>query len=239
MSAGRRITMAKTKKAPVDMNATFKNGMNKERTKQSAIQGALMLVYMCMLGVFSYIVSMIPAGIFGIMITKDSTTNQTVYDIQNICFTILCLAICTIGGWIFAKKLGENDAMFAFRNKLDRKLDMRYLIISVVIAVAVYFIIAAIINISFFAGPIRYLGIFLCRAERKINEGIKVALGWRALAAVICLAVETPLIIKGARDGFKAKMEEQESEEEEENRREAERQAAEEAYQNRNKDRNR
>lgn len=231
--------MAKKKKAPVDINATFKNGMNKERTKQSAIQGAMMLAYMCLLGVFSYIVSMIPAGIFGVMIAKDNTTNQTVYDIQNISFCILCLAIVSIGGLIFAKKVGENDAMFVFQNKLDRKLDMRYLIPSVVIAVAAYFIIAVLLNIDFFAGPIRYLGIFLCRAERSINEGIKVGIGWRALAALICLAVETPFIIKGTRDGFKEKMEDQESDEEEMNRREAERKAAEEAYQNRNRDKNR
>ena len=59
--------MAK-KKAAVDMTATFKNGMNKERTKQATLQGLMLLVYMCGMGVFSYIVSMIPAGLFGVMI---------------------------------------------------------------------------------------------------------------------------------------------------------------------------
>lgn len=221
------------------MNATFKNGMNKERTKQSAIQGLMLLVYMCVLGVFSYIVSMIPAGIFGVIIAKDSTTSQTVYDVQNIAFTILCLAICSIGGFILAKKVGENDAMFVFRNNMDRKLDMRYLAVSVVIAGLAYFFISAILNISFFAGAIRYLGIFLCRAERSINEGIKVGIGWRCLASVICLAVEIPCIVIGTRKGFEEKMEEQEDNEEEEKRRAKEREEAEIAYQNRNKDKNR
>lgn len=239
MSAGRKNIMAKKKKAPVDMNATFKNGMNKERTKQSAIQGAFMLAYMCMLGVFAYIVSMIPAGIFGIFIAKESTTNQTIYDIQNIILSVICLAICTIGGWMFAKKVGENDAMFVFRNNFDRTLDNRYLMISVAIAIVAYFVIGAIVKIDFFAGPVRYLGIFLCRAERNINEGIKVGIGYRIIAMVICLIVEVPFIIKGSRDGFKEKMEDQESEEEEEKRRAKEREEAELAYQNRNKDKNR
>lgn len=231
--------MAKKKKAPVDMNATFKNGMNKERTKQSGIQGLMLLVYMCVLGVFSYIVSMIPAGIFGVMIANGSTTNQTIYDIQNIAFAILCLVICSIGGFIFAKKVGENDAMFVFRNNFDRKLDMRYLAVSVVVAILAYFLISAILNISFFAGAIRYLGIFFCRAERSINEGIKVGIGWRCVAAVVCLAIETPCIVVGTRKGFEEKMRDQEENEEEEKRREIERQEAEIAYQNRNKDKNR
>ncbi|MBQ4354528.1 MAG: hypothetical protein IJC71_06510 [Clostridia bacterium] len=231
--------MAKKKNAPVDMNATFKNGMNKERTKQSAIQGLMLLVYICVLGVFSYIVSMIPAGLFGVMIAKENTTNQIIYDIQNIALCVLGLAIVTIGGWMLAKKVGENDAMFVFRNKMDRKLDGRYLMVSVVVGVGIFFVMSAVMNIDFFAGPIRYLGIFLTRAERSINEGIKVPFLTRLLAAVICLIVEVPLIIKGTRDGFKEMMEQQEDNEEEENRRAKEREEAEIAYQNRNKDKNR
>lgn len=231
--------MAKKKNAPADMNAVFKNGMNRERTKQSCIQGFMLLLYMCLLGVFSYIVSMIPAGIFGVMIAKDSTTNQTVYDVQNIAFAILCLAICSIGGFLLAKKVGESDAMFAFRNNLERKLDMRYLVISVVIAGVLYFLISAIFNVSFFAGAIRYLGIFLCRAERNINEGIKVDIGWRCIAAIICLVVEMPCIVVGTRKGYEEEMQEQEDNEEEEKRRAKEREEAEIAYQNRNKDKNR
>jgi len=221
------------------MNATFKNGMNKERTKQSALQGLMLLAYMCVLGVFSYIVSMIPAGLFGVMIAKENTTNQIVYDVQNIALCVLGLAICTIGGWMLAKKVGENDAMFVFRNNMDRKMDTRYLMVSVAIGVAAYFFMCAVMNIDFFAGPIRYLGIFFTRAERSINEGIKVGIGWRCLATLVCLAVEVPLIIKGTRDGFKEKMEDQEDNEEEEKRRAKEREEAEIAYQNRNKDKNR
>lgn len=221
------------------MNATFKNGMNKERTKQSALQGLMLLAYMCVLGVFSYIVSMIPAGLFGVMIAKENTTNQIVYDVQNIALCVLGLAICTIGGWMLAKKVGENDAMFVFRNNMDRKMDTRYLLVSAAIGVAAYFIMCAVMNIDFFAGPIRYLGIFLTRAERSINEGIKVPFLTRLLATLICLVVEVPLIIKGTRDGFKEKMEDQEDNEEEEKRRAKEREEAEIAYQNRNKDKNR
>lgn len=235
---GGKNTMAK-KKAAVDMTATFKNGMNKERTKQGAIQGLMLLVYMCVLGVFSYIVSMIPAGIFGVMIAKENTTNQTVYDIQNLALCVLGLVICSIGGYMLAKKCGENDAMFAFRNNFDRKMDFRYLLVSVVVGVVIFFIMGAIMNIDFFAGPIRYLGIFLTRAERSINEGIKVGIGYRCIASLICLAIEVPCIIKGIRTGFNESMEELIDGEEEESRRAKEREEAEIAYQNRNKDKNR
>jgi len=221
------------------MNATFKNGMNKERTKQASLQGLMLLVYMCGLGVFSYIVSMIPAGLFGVMIAKDNTTNQTVYDVQNLALCVLGLVICTIGGYMLAKKCGENDAMFAFRNKFDRNMDFRYLLVSVVVGVAIFFIMGAVMNIDFFAGPIRYLGIFLTRAERSINEGIKVGIGYRCLASLICLVIEVPFIIKGIRAGFRDQMEELIEGEDEEARRAREREEAELAYQNRNKDKNR
>ena len=197
--------MAKKKKT-VDENAVFNNGMHVERTKQSAIQGGLLLVYMCVLGVFSYIVSMIPAGIFGVFVAKNSTTNQTIYDIQNILLTVIGLLIICIGGYIFAKKVGENDAMLAFRYKLDRAVDVRYLLISLCIAVIVYVLVGAVFNIDFFIGPAKYLGIFLCRAERSINEGIKVPLLHRLIAMLICMALDVPLMLKGLKDGFKEKM---------------------------------
>lgn len=208
--------MAKEKNnAPADMNATFKNGMYKERTKQAAIQGLLLFVFLCVLGVMSYIISMIPAGIFGVAIAKSSTGSQVVYDAQNLINTAIGLATLCIGGVIFAKKAGENDAMIAFQNGYDRKLDMRYLAVSVSVAVFVYIFVGVVMNIDFIIGPAKYLGIFLCRAERSINEGIKVAFGWRMLAMVICMILTTPCLIKGVRAGFTEKMDYQESEEEE------------------------
>ena len=201
--------------------------MHVERTNQALIQSALMLAYMCILGVFSYIVSMIPAGLFGVFIANGSTTSQTVYDIQNSALAVIGLIICSIGGYIFAKKVGENDAMMAFRYKLERKIDMRYLLISVGIAVIVYMFIGVVLNIDFFIGPIKYLGILLCRAERSINEGIKVPFVDRLIAMLICMIIEVPLIIKGARDGFKEKMQNLEIGEAEELAKEAERAEAE------------
>lgn len=217
--------MAKRKKA-VDENALFKNGMHVERTKQSAVQGGILLVYMCVLGVFAYIVSMIPAGIFGVFVANGSTTSQAIYDIQNILLTVIGLAITCIGGYIFAKKVGENDAMLAFRYKLERHVDMRYLLISLAIAVFVYMFVGVVCNIDFFIGPAKYLGIFLCRAERSINEGIKVAFIYRLISMVICMVIDVPLIIKGMKSGFGAKMKELADLEAEEAAKEAEKAAA-------------
>lgn len=221
--------MAKKKKKVSDPTAKLPNGMYKERTIQALIQGALLLVFLCGLGVFSYIVSMIPAGIFGIAITRENTTTQSVYDVQNIVLCVLGLAIISIGGLMLAKKTGEADALYAFQNKQERTIDRRYLLISVAVAILAYFVIVAVINLKFFAGPIWYLAVFFSRAERRINEGIKVAMGIRCLAALVCLAVVTPFVVKGVFAGFKEKMAQLIDEEEEEKKREAERAAAAEA----------
>lgn len=197
------------------MNEAFKNGMYKERTKQSALQGLLLFVFLCVLGVMSYIVSMIPAGIFGVAIAKSSTGSQIVYDAQNLINTVLGLAILSIGGLMFAKKVGESDAMLVFQNGYDRKPDKRYVIVSVVVAVFVYIFVGVVMNIDFIIGPAKYLGIFLCRAERSINEGIKVAFGWRILAMLICMAITVPFLVRGIRAGYSEKMESLEDEEEE------------------------
>ena len=217
--------MAKKKKKVIDPQEKFPNGMYKERTIQALIQGGLLLVFLCGLGVFSYIVSMIPAGIFGIAITRENTTTQSVYDIQNIVLCILGLAIMTIGGYVLSKKTGESDALYAFQNKQERTMDKRYLLISVAVAVLAYFIIVAIVNVKFFAGPIWYLAVFFSRAERRINEGIKVAMGIRCLAALACLVVIVPFLLKGVFTGFKEKMAALIEEEAEEQKREAERAA--------------
>lgn len=214
--------MAKKKKKVIDPQEKLPNGMYKERTIQALIQGALLLVFLCGLGVFSYIVSMIPAGIFGIAITRENTTTQSVYDLQNIVLCVLGLAIMTIGGMILAKKIGEADALYAFQNKQERTIDKRYLLLSAAVAILAYFIIVAIINVKFFAGPIWYLAVFFSRAERRINEGIKVAMGIRCLAALVCLVVMTPFIVKGVFKGFREKMPFLIDEEEENKRREAE-----------------
>nr|MCR5681184.1 hypothetical protein [Clostridiales bacterium] len=198
--------MAKKKKKVIDPQEKLPNGMYKERTIQALIQGGLLLVFLCGLGVFSYIVSMIPAGIFGIAITRENTTTQSVYDIQNIVLCVLGLVIMTIGGYILSKKTGEADALYAFQNKQERTMDKRYLLVSVAVAVLAYFIIVAIVNVKFFAGPIWYLAVFFSRAERRINEGIKVAMGIRCLAALVCLIVMTPFIVKGVFKGFREKM---------------------------------
>ena len=218
--------MAKKKKRVIDPQEKLPNGMYKERTIQALIQGALLLVFLCGLGVFSYIVSMIPAGIFGIAITRENTTTQSVYDIQNIVLCVLGLVIMTIGGYILSKKTGESDALYAFQNKQERTIDRRYLLVSVAVAVLAYFIIVAVINLKFFAGPIWYLAVFFSRAERRINEGIKVAMGIRCLAAFACLAVIVPFLVKGVFAGFREKMAALIEEEAEEKKREAE-QAAE------------
>ncbi|MBR5741366.1 MAG: hypothetical protein IKX91_02315, partial [Firmicutes bacterium] len=193
----------KKKKKVIDPQEKFPNGMYKERTIQALIQGGLLLVFLCGLGVFSYIVSMIPAGIFGIAITRENTTTQSVYDLQNIVLCVIGLAIMTVGGMILAKKVGEADALYAFQNKQERTMDKRYLLLSVAVAVLAYFIIVAIVNVKFFAGPIWYLAVFFSRAERRINEGIKVAMGIRCLAALTCLVVITPFVIKGVFKGFR------------------------------------
>ncbi|MBE6711112.1 MAG: hypothetical protein E7579_08345 [Ruminococcaceae bacterium] len=197
------------------MNEQFKNGMYKERTKQAALQGLLLFVFLCALGVMSYIVSMIPAGIFGVAVAKSSTGSQLVYDAQNLINTVIGLAILCLGGLGLSKKAGESDAMIAFQNGYDRKMDMRYLAVSVAVGVVVYVIVGLLMNVEFIIGPIRYLGIFYCRAERSINEGIKVALGWRALATLTVLIFVVPCLIKGVRAGFMEKMASLEEDEEE------------------------
>lgn len=218
--------MAKKKKT-VNPDAVYKNGMHVERTNQCLLQGVKILAFMGVVGVFSYIVSMIPAGLFGVAIAKENTTTQSVYDIQNIVLALIGLVIFAIGGRIIGKMAGENDAMLAYRYSLARTPDMKYLLIPIGMAVLVFMIIGVVMNIDFFAGPAKYLGIFFCRAERRINEGIKVPFIHRLLAMLICMAVETPMMIKGAVDGFREKMSSLESVEADEKAREAERAAAE------------
>jgi len=211
--------MAKEKNnAPVNPNEQFKNGMYRERTKQAVLQGLLMFVFLAALGVMSYIVSMIPAGIFGVAVAKSSTGSQLVYDAQNLINTVIGLAILCLGGLGLSKKAGENDAMIAFQNGYDRRMDMRYLIVSIAVGVFVYIVAGLLMNIEFIIGPIRYLGIFYCRAERSINEGIKVAFGWRALATLTVLIFVVPCLLKGVRAGFREKMASLEEDEEENNR---------------------
>lgn len=208
--------MAKDKtNAPVDPNEQFKNGMNKERTKQAAIQGLLLFVFLCVLGVMSYIVSMIPAGIFGVMIAKSSTGSQIVYDVQNLINTALGLALLTIGGLMFSKKTGENDAMYVFQHGQERKLDMRYLTLSIAIALILFVFVGVVMNIDFIIGPAKYFGIFLSRAERSLHEGIKVSFILRLLAMLICLGITCPFLVKGVRSGYTEKMESLEEEEDE------------------------
>ena len=219
----------KKKKKVVDPSEKLPNGMYKERTVQALIQGGLLLVFIIGMAVFSYIVSMIPAGLFGVAITRENTTTQSVYDVQNIVLTLIGLAIVAVGGMFLARKIGEADATYAFRNGQERTIDKRYLLLSVAVCFLVYFIVSGPAGLSFFAGPIRYLGIFLSRSERKINEGIKVPVLIRTAAALICLAVEIPFTIKGTFDGFKAQMAHLEEEEKENARMEAERKAREEA----------
>ena len=76
--------MAKKKKKTSDPQAKLPNGMYKERTGHAVMQAGLLLVFIIGLAVFSYIVSMIPAGLFGVAITRENTTTQSVYDVQNI-----------------------------------------------------------------------------------------------------------------------------------------------------------
>ena len=57
----------KKKKKVVDPSEKLPNGMYKERTVQALIQGGLLLVFIIGMAVFSYIVSMIPAGLFGVV----------------------------------------------------------------------------------------------------------------------------------------------------------------------------
>ena len=237
--------MAKKKKKVSDPSAKLPNGMYKERTVQALIQGGLLLVFLCGLGVFSYIVSMIPAGLFGIAITRENTTTQSVYDVQNLVLCAIGLAIMTIGGAMLAKKTGEADALYAFQNKQERTIDRRYLLISAAVAVLVYFLLVAVINLKFFAGPVWYLAVFFSRAERRLNEGIKVAMGIRCLAALCCLCVITPFVIRGIFKGFREKMAALEEEEAEDAARaaeqaaEAEREAAEKAARDAERARNR
>ena len=211
-----------------DPSAKLPNGMYKERTLQSCLQGGLLLVFLCGLGVFSYIVSMIPAGLFGVAVAKDSTSSQSIYDIQNIVQTVLGTVIFVFGGWMLSKKVGEADALYAFQNKQDRKMDKRYLLLSVCLAVIVYFILVAVINLDFFSGPIRYLSVFYSRQPRRINEGLKISMGYRCLGALTVLAIVVPFIVVGVFKGFRSKMAALEEEEVEEKKR-AEEKAKEEA----------
>ncbi|MGN1346128.1 MAG: hypothetical protein ACI4V1_05035, partial [Eubacteriales bacterium] len=193
----------------------------------AVLQGLLLFVFLCLLGVMSYIVSMIPAGIFGVAVARTSTGSQLVYDAQNLLNTLIGLVILCIGGMIFAKKVGENDAMEVFQNGYDRRLDRRYLSISVAVAIAVYIFIGVVLNVDFIIGPVKYLGIFFSRAERSLNEGIKVSFLLRLLAMVICMGITCPFLLKGVRSGYREKMAFQEAEEAEAAARRAEMEASE------------
>lgn len=221
-NAGMVPNMAKKKKkTSVDMTAKLSNGMYTERTKECAKQGLLVFVFLCLLGVMSYIASMIPAGIFGVAIARTATGSQIVYDIQNIINVVIGIVIMSIGGMMFAKKAGESDALVVFQNGYERKYDKRYVWVTVIVAVIVYIFIGTILNVDFIVGPVRYLGIFLCRAERRINEGIKVPFLFRILSMFIVMAIVTPCIYKGVKDGYNEKVSYLENEEKEAEERKA------------------
>lgn len=221
-NAGTVPNMAKKKKkTPVDMNAKLSNGMYTERTKECALQGLLVFVFLCLLGVMSYIASMIPAGIFGVAIARTSTGSQLVYDIQNLINVLIGVVIMALGGLMFAKKAGENDALMVFQNRYERGFDRRYVWVTVATAVIVYIFIGTILNVDFIVGPVRYLGIFLCRAERRLNEGIKVPFLFRLISMFIVMAIVTPCIYKGVKDGYAEKMSDLENEEKEAEERKA------------------
>lgn len=221
--------MAKKKKKAITPDEKFSNGMYKERTRQAGIQGAILLAFMFLLNVFAYIACMLPGPIFTLItLKKGSMYSQTVYDVENILMAIIGLVICVIGGWVFAKKTGENDALYAFQNKQERTMDKRYLLLSVCGAVLVYFIVAVLMNVEFFSGPIKYVAILISREEQKLNEKVAPAFIFRLISGLIVLALETPLMFKGVFDGFKQKMAALEAEEKEAAE-EAARRAAEEA----------
>ena len=198
--------MAKKKKKVSDPSAKLPNGMYKERTIQALIQSGMLLIFLCALGVFSYIVSMIPAGIFGIAVAKENTTSQTIYDVQNIVLSVIGLAILVIGGGMLSKKVGEADALYAFQNKQERTMDKRYLLLSAAVAILVFFVLTSVVNFKFFSGPIWYLGVFYSRVERRLNEGIKVPMGYRCLAGLTIIAITTPFVIRGIFAGWREKM---------------------------------
>ena len=124
----------KKKKKAVNPDEKLPNGMYKDRTKEAVVQGGLLLVFLIGLAVFSYIVSMIPAGLFGVAITRENTTTQSIYDIQNIVLAVLGIAIVSVGGMFLARMIGEADATYAFRNGQERTLDKRYLLLSAAVA---------------------------------------------------------------------------------------------------------
>ena len=219
--------MAKKKKKATDPQEKLPNGMYKERTKHALLQGGLLLVFLFGFGVLTEIVNMVPSEIAALIVLRNSSMRTSF--VLEIIFVVFGLAVFIIGGYLAAQKTGEADALYTFQNKLERKLDKRYLLLGVIAALVVYYILASLMNFRFVSGPTYHLGKLLKGEVLEENVASKIPLGLRLLAGLICTVIPAPFAVKGAFKGYAVEMDRLTEEESENARMEAERKAREEA----------
>lgn len=188
--------------------------MDKERVTESLKQAGLLLVFLCGGGLLSNLPMMLP-GIFGVFISKDNTGNQMVSYIQWGIMALIGAATCVLIALMLSKSIGDGAALYAINHKLDRKLDTRYMLITIVGALAAYLLISVIFSYQYIDGPVPYIMRILGRAERKINESEIENIPYiiKFVSMLIHLAIIAPFPFIGYKKGYKERIEYQAEEE--------------------------
>lgn len=188
--------------------------MDKERVTESLKQAGLLLVFLCGGGLLSNLPMMIP-GIFGVFISKENTGNQTVSYIQWGIMAVIGAATCVLVALMLSKSIGDNAALYAIHHKLDRKMDTRYMLITVGGALAAYLLVSIILGYQYVDGPVPYIMRILGRAERKINESEIENIPYiiKFVSMLIHLAIVAPFPFIGYKKGYRERIAFQEEEE--------------------------
>lgn len=190
--------------------------MDKERLGESFKQAGLLLLFLCGGGVISNLPMMLP-GIFGVFISKSNTGNQTVSYIQWGVMALFGLITCVIMAMMMSKSIGNGSALYVIHHNLDRTLDKRYMIITVVSALAAYLLVSVILSYQYIDGPVPYIMRILGHAERRINESEIADIPYivKFVSMIIYFVIMIPFPFIGYKKGYDERIEFQNAEDEE------------------------
>ncbi len=190
--------------------------MDKNRLIDSIKQGGLLLVFLCARGLVSNIPMMLP-GIFGVFISRENTGNQMVSYIQWGIMGLIGMITCVIMAMMLSKSIGNTSALYAINHKMDRKLDIRYMLITIMGALVVYLIVSMVLSFQYIDGPVPYIMRILGKAERRINESeiADIPYGIKLLSMLIYWVIVAPFPFIGYKKGYDERIAFQEEEEKE------------------------
>lgn len=186
---------------------------------ESVKQAGLLLLFFCAGGMLSNLPMMLP-GIAGVAISRNNTGDRMTAYIQWGVMAVIGLITCAIFAYALAKSCGNNSALFVINHKLERKLDMRWMMITVgggLLAYLVLSLVLMIMNIQPLDGPVQYIMRIIGQVERRINESeiANVPYLIRAVSVLIYMVILAPFPFLGYRKGYEERLSFQEEEEKE------------------------